>query len=216
MKKMLFNIDSSREIEIPKVLNKTNAKIGVEIGVFKAQFSKHLLSNWSGTLYMIDPWRPLGDEYIDSSNHKNHMNAYEESMKNIKGFEDRAFMLRGLGENFADLFKDQSLDFVYIDGNHAYSYVKADINMWWPKLKEGGLLLGHDYLKLDWYDPDQAFHENGIDKHMWMWSEDSENKEPAYAGIFGVNPAVDEFCEEHGLSGAVTNEFTGSFVIIKP
>ena len=40
---------------------------GVEIGVFKGEFSKHILNNWEGTLYMVDVWRPLGDEYEDSS-----------------------------------------------------------------------------------------------------------------------------------------------------
>jgi len=144
-------IDRDRVSFITELLNNRACKKGVEIGVFKGQFSRQLLENWDGTLYMVDPWRPLGDEYIDASNHKNHMDAYQETMDNIRGFEDRAFMFRGLGELVVDVFEDNSLDFVYIDGNHAYDWVKQDIQLWWPKLKKNGLLMGHDYILMDWY-----------------------------------------------------------------
>lgn len=43
------------------------------------------------------------------------------------------------------LFQDESLDFVYIDGNHKYSVVKDDIDYWLPKIKPDGLICGHDY-----------------------------------------------------------------------
>jgi len=42
-------------------------------------------------------------------------------------------------------FRDDTLDFVYIDGNHNYGYVKEDIELYYPKLKVGGILGGHDY-----------------------------------------------------------------------
>lgn len=41
---------------------------------------------------------------------------------------------------------DGSLDFVYIDGNHSEEYVRQDIRLWWPKVKIGGMLAGHDIL----------------------------------------------------------------------
>ena len=40
---------------------------------------------------------------------------------------------------------DRSLDLVFIDGDHSYGAVKADIEAWWPKVKFGGVLAGHDY-----------------------------------------------------------------------
>jgi len=42
-------------------------------------------------------------------------------------------------------FDDESLDWVFIDANHSYEAVVADIAAWAPKLKPGGLLSGHDY-----------------------------------------------------------------------
>lgn len=204
----------SRETAIPELLNSIGAKTGVEIGVFKGQWSQHLLQNWPGTLYMIDPWRPLGDEYEDSSNHQNHLDAYERTMQSIHGFEDRAFMLRGLSEQLHSVFANESLDFVYIDGNHAYDYVKNDIELWWPKLKKGGLLAGHDYLAMDWSMGPCA--DNGIDKHIWSNDGSDPTINPyKYAGVFGVNPAVDEFCQRMGYDLTLTDEWTASWHFIK-
>ena len=208
------DLQLNRNQVIPGLLDSIKAKRGVEIGVFKGQWSRELLSEWNGTLYMIDPWRPLGDEYIDASNHKHHMDAYEKTMESIRGMEDRAFMLRGLGEQLVDIFADESLDYIYIDGNHAYDYVKQDMELWWPKLKPGGLFAGHDYLRLDWtYNP-EIDPVNQKDKHIW--SNDGTDKPMAYAGIFGVNPAVDEFCEANQIPVLnLTAEWTATWFFFK-
>jgi hypothetical protein len=44
-------------------------------------------------------------------------------------------------------FKDGTLDFVYIDGNHEWPYVTHDIFYWAKKVKPGGIVSGHDYIK---------------------------------------------------------------------
>lgn len=36
------------------------------------------------------------------------------------------------------------VDFIYIDGNHEYNYVKKDLELYWGKVKEGGIMSGHD------------------------------------------------------------------------
>lgn len=214
-------LNTGRIETISNILNKIGAKTGVEIGVFKGEFSRNILERWNGTLYLIDPWRELSDEeYLDSSNHKNHQDAFAQTMESIKGFESRAFMLRGLGEEMIHLFKDNSLDYIYIDGNHDYDHVKQDLKLWWPKLKAGGLLAGHDYL-LDFDWKKQPKLDNGKDIHVWAngynWSirDYSGPVEDGYAGVFGVNPAVDEFAKKKGLKFELTNEWTSSFIIIK-
>lgn len=182
---------------------------GIEVGTFKGEFSKEIMSVWSGTLYMIDVWRPLGDEYIDMSNHgKFDINIFGEAIKNIKGYEDRAIMIRATSEISSNMFLDNSLDFIYIDANHAYDFVKEDIELWYPKVKKGGYLCGHDYLKIDWYN-DLNYAENNKDKHIWS----SDGK--TYHGLFGVNPAVDEFCNEYKYTPTITDEWFGSWLIRK-
>lgn len=182
--------------------------IGVEVGSFKGEFAKEVCEVWKGRLYMVDVWRGLGEEYIDSSNHNMHTDAYAEAMKNIKGFEDRAIMVRADSATAVDMFPDNSLDFVYIDANHAYDYVVQDIKLWYPKVKKEGYLLGHDYIAMDWYN-DPNFMANGKDKHIFGLNG-------FYYGIFGVNPAVDEFCTEHGYKIlSITNEWFGTWMIQK-
>src|SRR4029078_5218989 len=43
-------------------------------------------------------------------------------------------------------FKDESLDFVYIDGNHQLRYVIEDLVEWSKKIRSGGIISGHDYI----------------------------------------------------------------------
>ena len=219
--KIDYTIDQTREFEIARRLNQNNAKVGVEIGVFKGRFSKAILDRWPGTLYMVDPWRPLGDEYLDSSNHKMHASAYSDTMNSIKGYEDRAFMIRALSDQAVNLFADNSLDYVYIDGNHAYDWVKQDLEMWWPKLKSGGIMSGHDFLLVDW--DNNPKNDNGKDMHVyadetkWQLANYYDPTFPIiHAGIFGVNPAVDEFAQKHGVDYDLTNEWTSTFIITKP
>lgn len=197
--------------EFLDLLNKISPKgKGVEIGVFKGDFSREVLSKWGGKLFMVDVWRELGDEYIDSSNHKNHLDAYEKTMENIRGFEDRGIMIRSTSKDCIDLFEDESLDFIFIDANHAYDFVKEDINLWFPKLKKGGIFSGHDYMNLDWSEP--PYLENGKDKHIYT---NTFSGQVIYNGIFGVNPAVDEFCENNNYELNITNEWFGTWWIIK-
>ena len=48
-----------------------------------------------------------------------------------------------LSSEAASLVEDNSLTFLYIDGNHGHDAVKEDLEVWYPKLKRGGLCAGH-------------------------------------------------------------------------
>ena len=61
--------------------------------------------------------------------------------------------------NVVDDFKDQYFDFVYIDSCHLYEAVKADLNSFLPKLKEQGVMAGHDYVKYSNFGVIQAVDE---------------------------------------------------------
>ena len=58
----------------------------------------------------------------------------------------------------ASLYADRSLDFVYIDANHKYEAVLADLAAWVTKIRPGGVLGGHDYSP-EWPGVEKAVHE---------------------------------------------------------
>jgi hypothetical protein len=132
-------------------------------------------------------------------------------MDNIEGYEDRGIMVRASSKKASEMFEDESLDFIFIDANHAYDFVVEDINLWFPKLKKGGVFSGHDYILMDWYN-DPNFLENKKDKYIYTFTLDGT---PFYNGIFGVNPAVDEFCEKMGYTVNHTGEWFSTWWFIK-
>ena len=81
-------------------------------------------------------------------------------------------------------FDDESLDFVYIDGNHLYPAVKKDIDLWWPKVKAGGVMGGHDY--------DIVSSSHNIDTYLYTFRVNGIH--------YGVVKAVNDFADKHMLS----------------
>lgn len=188
---------------------------GAEIGTYKGEYAKEILNIWNGKLFLIDVWNAQNEnEYNDISNQKDYKNIFSDCMENIKSHEERCYMLRASSRNASELFNDNSLDFVYIDANHKYDFVKEDIHLWFPKVRKGGILAGHDYLKMDWYN-DPNFDSNGKDKFIWMDTLQDLKKFNVFAGLFGVNPAVDEFCKSYNYELNLTEEWFGSWYIIK-
>ncbi len=131
--------------------------IGAEIGVWKGDTSAYLLDNNSG-LHMvgIDPYpvAKTGDTELVAwgVSHwlwfKNDVDAqviYESTKARFEGYGERARLVRQPSVEAAKLFSDESFDFVYIDGNHLYEQVKADIAAWVPKVRKGGWLIGDDF-----------------------------------------------------------------------
>jgi len=181
---------------------------GVEVGSYEGGYANIILSTWPGDLYMVDVWNSLPkEEYDDNSNKENYIEIYSKAIKNIENFKDRAFMLRMKSEKAIELFPDNSLDFVYIDANHKYENVIEDIKMWYPKVKSNGIVAGHDYLKCQ--------YDKGVKNlPIYMWNNNTPTKQ-TYMGMFGVNPAVDEFCETYGYEFNQTEEWLGSWWFIK-
>jgi len=184
---------------------------GAEVGVYKGDFSGKILNLWKGgTMFLIDIWRTVENEYNDVCNKDEQLEYMMEVCEVIKGNEDRANLIRATSETASTLFANESLDFVYIDANHSYEHVKKDLSLWFPKVKKGGVFAGHDYLNIDWYNTG-GFLPNKKDKHIY----NTQNGVKYYNGVSGVNPAVDEFFEEKGYEIDVTTEFWGNWWIIK-
>jgi hypothetical protein len=141
-------------------------KVGVEIGVHKGKLSCRLLaSNGAMFLHMVDPWGYSGetykqtDDYIASYTQEQHDEAMREALEAVNPFEGRYQIHRMTSLEASQQFQPESLDFVFIDGDHSYEACALDIRIWWPKLKNGGLLSGHDYVDEKNYGVQKAVHE---------------------------------------------------------
>ncbi len=180
-----------KRAELPLLLNrlKLTGK-GVEIGVQTGAYSRTILSKCNlEVLYSVDPWMTFKrNEYLDFANVPKVIQnlLYFTTKIMLKRFKKRSIILRMKSEEAVKSFKDNSLDFVYIDALHTYEGCKKDMELWWPKLKKGGVFSGHDYL-----------NGNLIN------------------GKFGVKQAVDEFIKKHDLELYITHEFWPTWYMLK-
>jgi len=70
---------------------------------------------------------------------------YDKFLSNTERVKHIINPVRMMSVDAAKTYQDNSLDFVFVDGDHEYEACKNDIIAWLPKMKSGGILAGHDY-----------------------------------------------------------------------
>lgn len=91
----------------------------------------------------IDPHK--GQEEFNDMYNLSWNDIKREFYNNIKHF-DNVELIPDYSFNVADRFENKSFDFIYIDAAHDYESVIKEIDLFWPKLKQGGIMAGHDYV----------------------------------------------------------------------
>lgn len=121
--------------------------VGIEIGVQNGNFSKTILDNSDIYLYLVDAWRYFPEGYVDKCNvdPSRHIKRMVNTTKKLLPHEGRFTLIRDISINASKLFDDDFFDFIYIDANHSYESVLEDLKLWYPKVKTGGIISGHDY-----------------------------------------------------------------------
>ena len=120
-------------------LRELGIKNAVEVGVRHGHYSKFILDNTDvNILYAVDPWEENAE--LDNS-----QLAYSNCKSRLDSYGKRAIMIKALSPEICYDFEDESIDFIYIDALHDYESVKKDINGWYPKLRYGCIIAGHDY-----------------------------------------------------------------------
>jgi len=138
--------------DIPKLFEELKFERGAEIGVYRGQYSNILLNDCSTLKNMIcvDAWEDYkgyhsDDSGVDYDVIPDMKSVYEFAKDLLSKHGSKVKMLKGWSVDVAKTIPDGSLDFVFLDGNHAYEYVVADIAAWAPKVRKGGIIYGHDY-----------------------------------------------------------------------
>lgn len=178
--------------DFPKLFQELGYAQGAEIGVLKGEFSKHILENWDGYLFMVDCWQQQDpDIYFDIANQPNDIQErnFNLAMAVASSYSGRVTVLRYYSTEAAKLLVDEGvmLDWVYFDANHSYESTAQDLKDWYPLIRPGGVVAGHDYL-------------------------DAENN---CGSRFGVKSAVDEFAKEIGAKVIVVPDPWPSWYFFK-
>ena len=116
--------------------NKTGL-VGVEVGVADAQNAENILKKLDmKMLYLVDSY----DTRIKEEYEQNMIVAF----KRMKKYKNRTKFIIEDSVNASFKIPEQ-VDFVYIDGDHSYDGVKRDIQAYYPLVKDGGIIGGHDF-----------------------------------------------------------------------
>lgn len=168
-------------------------KIGVEIGVRQGLHAELLCQrNPNLKLYGVDLWK----SYPGYSEHAGQQEQfYEEAKERLSKYDVE--LIRAFSMDAVNLFKDKSLDFVYIDGAHDFKNVAMDVYEWSKKVRSGGLVYGHDYKR-----------------SKGNWENAVKDIVPAYCYQFGIHPWF--ILGEQGKSDGMYREGTQSWMWVKP
>lgn len=120
-------------------------RLAVEIGCYAGQslqllYDSHLFDRIIAIDPFIDAYDPMDGHAMQYPMREVRLRLYHRIM-NMGGVQH----LNICSDEASSLFEDNSIDFLYIDGNHRYDAVKADIRAFLPKMRMVSILSGHDY-----------------------------------------------------------------------
>lgn len=142
---------------ILKRLHRPSPRV-VEVGILRGKLSNFLLRNRPDlSLWMVDTWRELprgsaGREFADRCgdpcgvlNQDQHDDNRACACAVADKFPGRAVVCATDSINAARIYGSTQFDLVFLDGGHWHDQVVADLDAWWPRVRPGGYIGGHDY-----------------------------------------------------------------------
>lgn len=131
--------------DLAQLFHYLDFKVGVEVGTEYGLYAETICKAAPRLkLYSVDPYRA----YRGYREHKsqNKLNGiYEQAVERMMRYNHE--FIRKPSVEAAPQFKDESLDFVFIDGNHSLLHVIQDLVAWVPKVRRGGIVSGHDFIR---------------------------------------------------------------------
>ena len=139
----------------------------IEIGSFEGA-STEMFAISCKKVYSIDPYDMVDDSFelqITKDNLKKAEQVFIERFKDYKN----VIKIRDFSENVTDMFEDESIDAIYIDGNHNFYPTINDIINYFPKIKKDGIISGHDY----YWHPIKKAIKHSIDNVIKYYDDES-------------------------------------------
>ena len=133
-------------VDLARMFAQLKYRTGAEIGTARGSFAITIsVNNPKCKLYCIDAWATYNglNDYTDQKQLDEYAAAALHRLKPYKNIE----IINDLSMDAVKRFDDESLDFVYIDANHEFPYIAEDLFHWEKKVRSGGIVAGHDYLK---------------------------------------------------------------------
>lgn len=127
---------------MPQFFKEYGFQIGAEIGVFKGEFTEKFCQA-ELIMYAIDPWMAYKGAGRTEQKQEKQDAQYEETVKRLEQYDCR--ILRKTSMEALKYVNDGELDFVYLDGDHSFRHIAADLVEWSKKVRKGGIVAGHDY-----------------------------------------------------------------------
>jgi len=142
------NMKPIEQYKLIELIEMYDCKIIAEIGVAQGRTMRTVLRNCKNieAYWAIDPW-VISNEYYWNKFDQSHINSmYLNTAKYYPWFPALRIMKMKSVEA-AVIFKkaDYQFDLVFIDSCHEEDCIQEDIEAWYPLVKEGGIICGHDY-----------------------------------------------------------------------
>lgn len=145
--------------DLPRILNELGLLgAGAEIGVQLAQFHSRIRAGWKGRRIIgVDPWREYYGVDMTNHGHEDYLQRARQEMSQFPA--DSWVFMRMTSLEAAKVLAETrvQLDWVFLDGDHDYQPVLDDIDAYWPLVKPGGILAGHDWVVDGWHYNGQPF-----------------------------------------------------------
>jgi len=129
--------DNELFVEVGSFKGRSSAYLAVEIANSGKKIRFDCIDTWAGSIEHQQGAECEVKEVVDGT-------LYEAFLKNIEPVKHIINPVRMTSLEAAKLYEDNSVDFIMIDGEHTYEAVKADIQAWLPKMKNGGVMTGDD------------------------------------------------------------------------
>ena len=147
--RMPVEIPGATRDHLPALFAALGFTKGVELGTWQGEYAATICKHApSVALTCVDPWRVDPGYYDYRTWTQDQFDAVYETAKATLAQYPNATVLRRTSAEALTHFADASLDFVYIDGNHELTHVVFDLVNWARKVKPGGIIAGHDYVRL--------------------------------------------------------------------